>query len=32
MDRFFVLDHWEAILLANVVWKKLDEHLDEQFY
>ena len=32
MDRFFVLDHWEAILLANTVWKKLDEHLDEQFY
>jgi hypothetical protein len=32
MDRFFVLDHWEGVLLANAVQKKLDEHLDEQFH
>jgi hypothetical protein len=32
MDRFFVLDHWEGISLANVVQKKLDKHLDEQFH
>jgi predicted RNase H-like nuclease (RuvC/YqgF family) len=29
MDRFFVLDHWEGVSLANAVQKKLDEHLDE---
>jgi hypothetical protein len=29
MDRFFILDHWEGISLANAVRKKLDEHLDE---
>jgi hypothetical protein len=32
MDQFFILDHWERILLANVVRKKLDEHLDEEFH
>jgi hypothetical protein len=32
MDRFFVLDHWEGVLLANAVQKKLVEHLDEQFH
>jgi hypothetical protein len=32
MDRFFVLDHWEGVSLANVVRKKLDEHLDEEFH
>ena len=32
MDWFFVLNHWERILLAKVVQKKLDEHLDEQFH
>jgi hypothetical protein len=31
MDRFFILDHWEGVLLANAVRKKLDKHLDEQF-
>jgi hypothetical protein len=31
-DRFFVLDHWEGVSLANAVQKKLDEHLDEQFH
>jgi predicted RNase H-like nuclease (RuvC/YqgF family) len=29
MDRFFVLDHWEGVSLANAVQKKLDKHLDE---
>jgi hypothetical protein len=29
MDRFFVLDHWEGISLANVVQKKLDKHLED---
>jgi hypothetical protein len=28
----FVLDHWEGVSLANAVQKKLDKHLDEQFY
>jgi siroheme synthase (precorrin-2 oxidase/ferrochelatase) len=32
MDRFFILDHWKGILLANAVRKKLDEHLDEEFH
>jgi hypothetical protein len=32
MDRFFILDYWEGILLANAVGKKLDEHLDEEFH
>jgi hypothetical protein len=32
MDRFFVLDHWEGVSLANAVRKKLDKHLDEQFH
>jgi predicted nuclease with TOPRIM domain len=32
MDRFFILDHWEEVSLANAVQKKLDEHLDEQFH
>jgi hypothetical protein len=32
MDRFFILDHWEGVLLANIVQKKLDKHLDEQFH
>jgi hypothetical protein len=32
MDRFFVLDHWKGVLLANAVQKKLDKHLDEQFH
>jgi hypothetical protein len=32
MDRFFILDHWEGISLANVVRKKLDEYLDEEFH
>jgi hypothetical protein len=32
MDRFFILDHWEGILLANVVRNKLDKHLDEEFH
>jgi hypothetical protein len=32
MDRFFVLDHWEGVLLANAIQKKLDKHLDEQFH
>jgi hypothetical protein len=32
MDRFFILDHWEGISLANAVRKKLDEHLNEEFY
>ena len=29
MDRFFILDHWEGVLLTNAVKKKLNEHLDE---
>jgi hypothetical protein len=29
MDRFFVLDYWEGVLLANAVQKKLDKYLDE---
>jgi predicted RNase H-like nuclease (RuvC/YqgF family) len=29
MDRFFVLDHWEGVSLANAVQKKSDKHLDE---
>jgi hypothetical protein len=32
MDRFFVLDHWEGVLLANAVQKKLDKYLNEQFH
>jgi predicted nuclease with TOPRIM domain len=32
MDRFFILDHWKEVSLANAVQKKLDEHLDEQFH
>jgi hypothetical protein len=32
MDRFFVLDHWEGVLLANAVQKKLDKYLDEHFH
>jgi hypothetical protein len=32
MDRFFVLNHWEEVSLANAVQKKLDKHLDEQFH
>jgi hypothetical protein len=32
MDQFFKLDHWEGILLANAIRKKLDEHLDEEFH
>jgi hypothetical protein len=32
MDRFFILDHLEGILLANAIRKKLDEHLDEEFH
>jgi hypothetical protein len=32
MDRFFVLDHWEGVSLANAIQKKLDKHLDEQFH
>ena len=32
MDRFFILDHWEGILLAKAIQKKLDKHLDEQFH
>ena len=32
MDRFFVLNHWEGVLLVNAVQKKLDKHLDEQFH
>jgi predicted RNase H-like nuclease (RuvC/YqgF family) len=32
MDRFFVLDHWEGVSLANAVQKKLDKHSDEQFH
>ena len=32
MDLFFVLDHWEGLLLANVVKKKLDKYLDKQFH
>jgi hypothetical protein len=32
LDRFFILDHWEGILVANEVWKKLDDHLDEEFH
>jgi hypothetical protein len=32
MDRFFILDHWEGISLANAVRKKLDERLDEEFH
>jgi hypothetical protein len=32
MDRFFVLNHWEGVSLANVVRKKLDKHLDELFH
>jgi hypothetical protein len=32
MDRFFVLDHWEGVSLANAIQKKLDKHLNEQFH
>ena len=32
MDWFFILDYWEGVLLANAIQKKLDKHLDEQFY
>jgi hypothetical protein len=32
MDRFFVLDHWKGVSLTNAVQKKLDKHLDEEFY
>jgi predicted RNase H-like nuclease (RuvC/YqgF family) len=32
MDRFFILDHWKGVSLANAVQKKLDKHLDEQFH
>jgi hypothetical protein len=32
MDRFFILDHWEGVSLANAIQKKLDKHLDEQFH
>jgi hypothetical protein len=32
MDRFFVLNHWEGVSLANAVQKKLDKYLDEQFH
>jgi hypothetical protein len=32
LDRFFILDHWEGILVANEVRKKLDDHLDEEFH
>jgi reverse gyrase len=32
MDRFFILDHWEGILVANEARKKLDNHLDEEFH
>jgi hypothetical protein len=32
MDRFFVLDHWKGVSLANAIQKKLDKHLDEQFH
>jgi hypothetical protein len=32
MDWFFILDHWKGVLLTNVVKKKLDKHLDEQFH
>jgi predicted RNase H-like nuclease (RuvC/YqgF family) len=32
MDWFFILDHWEGILLANAVRKKLDEYLDIEFH
>jgi hypothetical protein len=32
MDRFFILDHWDGILFANVVRKKLDKHLNEEFH
>jgi predicted RNase H-like nuclease (RuvC/YqgF family) len=31
LDRFFILDLWEGILLANADRKKLDKHLDEEF-
>ena len=29
MDRFFTLYHWEGILLAKAVQKKLDEYFNE---
>jgi hypothetical protein len=32
LDRFLILDYWEGILLGNVVRKKLDKHLDEEFH
>jgi hypothetical protein len=32
LDWFFILDHWEGISFANVVRKKLDEYLDEEFH
>jgi hypothetical protein len=32
VDRFFILDHWEGISLANAVRKKSDKHLDEEFH
>jgi predicted RNase H-like nuclease (RuvC/YqgF family) len=32
MDWFFILDHWEGILLANAVRKKLDEYIDIEFH
>ena len=32
MDRFFVLNHWKGVSLANAVKKKLDKHLNEQFH
>jgi predicted nuclease with TOPRIM domain len=32
LDQFFILDHWEGILLANIVRKKLDKHPDEGFH
>jgi reverse gyrase len=32
LDRFFILDHWEGILVANEARKKLDNHLDEEFH
>jgi hypothetical protein len=32
LDHFFILDHWKGILVANVVRKKLVDHLDDEFH
>jgi hypothetical protein len=32
LDRFFILDYCKRVLVAKAVWKKLDDHLGEEFY